>query len=380
MENLSDPQELQDAINSHKRDRRQSDTVEFMHTPLATGCRGTLEQFTPVTNTITATQGLQILNSPTMALPHGAIPPYSGSFIVTGPGGTQMVTPQISGGPPQLVQMTTTPHGIPIMVPALAGSGAKHDLGQGVIAPSVDQDCDDVSSQASSDMSDRESSAPPPKRIALDRDRGSVVMTTRIPSISAATATGFMMTPTRHMVPTSHFTSPLPHVLHMASPNTHIPVVMPTTTATGFITQTTSPIETQVSNGGIIIKGDDSLPLRRYPLENGLSSPHFISGGSSKRTQVISASHLLRMTQQQSHPLPTTIPINTCIAGHHGNKHHTSESPSSPDKTHPSSSTATTVDKSHSKYNGGVNIPPSSGHSGISSLKMPFANIAIQSG
>ncbi|CAI8006491.1 AT-rich interactive domain-containing protein 3A, partial [Geodia barretti] len=370
MENLSDPQELQVAIDSHKRDRRQSDAAEFMHQPLGAG-RTTLESLTPVTNTITHTpQGIQILSSPTMALPHGAIPPYSGSFIVTGPGGTQMVTPQMSG-PPQLVQMTATHHGIPIMVPALA-PGKPADLGAMQQQQQQGEDRDDVSSQASSEASDRENSAPPTKRVALDIG-GRIVAATRIHP--GATA-GFMMTPTRHMVPTSHFASP--HVIQMG-PNSHIPVVMPTSTATGFMSQTSSPVDTGVSNG-LVFKDDSSS--RRSPLENGACSPHLlVSGaGSAKPTQVVSASHLLHMTSPRHPTVPLVLPTNAITLGHHhGNssKHRSSQSSSSSNPsvnhTHPSS---TATDKSHhSKHNGGALST-----AGSTSLKMPFANIAIQSG
>ena len=289
-----------------------------------------------------------------------------------------MVTPQISG-PPQLVQMTATPHGIPIMVPALAGHGkAAADLAAvqqatGGGGGGGGEDRDDTSSQASSEASDRENSAPPTKRIAVDIG-GRAIPATRIPPGTAAT--GFMMTPTRHMVPTSHFTSP--HVVQMG-PNSHIPVVMPTTTATGFVSHTSSPMETPGVGNGVVVKDDAS---RRSPLENGVCSPHVVSGGVAKPTQVISASHLLHMTPPH-HPIPLVLPSNTVTLGHHhGNssKHRSSESSSSSqsnpvvvDHTHPS---LTATDKfHHSKHNGGVLST-----AGSSSIKMPFANIAIQSG
>ena len=287
-----------------------------------------------------------------------------------------MVTPQISG-PPQLVQMTATPHGIPIMVPYQQAS-REQDFAHGKPADMATvqqasggtgggEDRDDTSSQASSEASDRESSAPPTKRFAVDIGGRPG---TRIHSGATSVApAGFMMTPARHMVPTSHFGPQ--HVIQMG-PNSHIPIVMPTSTATGFVSHTSSPMETVVSNG-VVVK-DDS---RRSPLENGACSPHLISGGcSSKPTQVISASHLLHMTSPH-HSVPLVLPTNAIhLSGghhHHGNssKHRSSPS-SSVDRTHPSSSMAT--DKSHhaSKYNGGV--------LGSTSLKMPFANIAIQSG
>ena len=366
MENLSDPQELQVAIDSHKRDRRQSDTVDFMHQPLPSA-RGTLDSLTPVSVAAATPQGLQILSSPTMALPHGTIPPYSGSFIVTGPGGAQMVTPQMSG-PPQLVQMTTH-NGIPIMVPTLAPGKLAGEVG--VRGGCEGEDRDDVSSQASSEASDRESSAPPMKRVALDVG-GRAVPTTRISPVATAAATGFMMTPTRHFVPTSHFAPP--HVVQVG-PNSHI--VMPTTTAAGFVSQMMmSPVETGVGNG---VRDDMS---RRSPRENGTCSPRLVAAGNFKRTQVIAASHLLHPTPS-SRPVPLVLPTNTIpIGGHHGNsgKHRPSESPSSHpdtpsvDHTHLLSSTAT--EKPHSKHNGGsVSVVPTAGTTSLN-----FANIAIQSG
>lgn len=352
IENLSDPQELQIAIDSHKRDRRQSDTVEFMHQPLTAAARNTLETLTPVSNTITATPTqLQILNSPTVALPHGAIPPYSGSFIVTGPGGPQMVTPQISG-PPQLVQMTT-PHGIPVMIPSSL-AGTKHELSQNAA-----DDRDDASSPASSDASDRDQ-PPPTKRIALDGGR-SVATTARIPP------SGFVMTPARHVVPTSHFAASGAHVVQMG-PNSHIPIVMPTTTPTSFLSRT-SPMETQVTNG-VIVKEDTS---RRSPLENGVCSPHFVSSSSSKRTQVISAAHLLQMTPPTH--MPVVVPTNTTVK-HNGDKHRISESSSSEQVDAVEPTPERTTEK-HKHNGGGSSLPVTSGNT---PLKMPFANMAIQLG
>ena len=375
IENLSDPQELQVAIDSHKRDRRQSDTVDFMHQSLPSARAATLDSLTPVTSHVTAAaatpQGLQILSSPTVALPHGAIPPYSGSFIVTGPGGAQMVTPQISG-PPQLVQMTT-PHGIPIMVPALTpGKTVAEQLAGGRGGTAVGagggegDDRDDVSSQASSEASDRESSAPPLKRVAVDIG-GRVVPTTRIPSVATATP-GFMMAPAGRLVPTSHFASP--HVVQVG-PSPHIPIVMPTTTATGFVSQTSSPMETGIGNG-MVVKDDGS---RRSPLENGGCSPHLVSTATGKRT-VISASNLLPQSHS-SHPLPLILP-STIAVGHHGNSKHRSSEPSSlhSDRSHVDHThSSMAMEKPHSKHNGGVGVV-----STAIPIKPSIANIAIQSG
>lgn len=345
VENLSDPQELQLAIDSHKRDRRQSETVEFMHQPI-TACRSNLENLTPVTNTITATQGLQILNSPTVALPHGSIPPYSGGFLVTGPGGAQMVTPQISS-PPQLVQMTTTPHGIPIMVPAIAAP--KPDSGRNSA-----EDRDDVSSQASSDTSDRE---PPAKRIALDSGR---TVTTAAGKIATMAPSGYVMTPARHVVPTSHFSAHGPHIVQVGQ-NPHIPVVMPTTLATSYHNSKTSPVETQGAQGAL---GKADI-LRRSPLENGITSSHALLTGGAKRAQVVPASHFLQMAPPTHMPLimPNSLPGHESTENHHLSN--LSEQTDSIE--HQSEAKEHRGDKKRSSDDNPV-------------MKMPFANISIQSG
>ena len=91
------------AIDSNKRDRRHSETVEFI-SPQIAGCRPGELDATSVTGHVTVAQGLQLISSPTVAIPHGSLPPYSGGFIVTS-----------GGGQHQLLQM---PPGIPIMMPA----------------------------------------------------------------------------------------------------------------------------------------------------------------------------------------------------------------------------------------------------------------------
>lgn len=205
------------------------------------------------------------------------------------------------------------------------------------------------------------------------------------------------MTPTRHIVPTSHLTSP--HVV--MGHNSHIPIVMPTTTTTaGFLSpQTSSPIETVGVANGIVVKDDGS---RRSPLENGGCSPRLIAGGHGKPTQVIPASHLLQMNPH-SHPVPLVVPTNTVPITHHhgntGNKYRpsteftiaTTSSSSSPSSSSHSthitsdhshhSSLPTATEKPHAgKHNGGVTTPQNNHTTTPSSIKMPFANISIQSG
>lgn len=115
-EHLSDPQELQTAIESNKRDRRHSENVtEFLTTQTVAREGDKLEQLmagqSAAAFTVTGAPGLQLISSPTVAIPQASMPPYSGSFIIT-PSGV-VATPRLS--PHQLLQMTP-PH-LPIMVP-----------------------------------------------------------------------------------------------------------------------------------------------------------------------------------------------------------------------------------------------------------------------
>ncbi len=97
------------AIDSNKRDRRHdSESMDFISAPQLQRDM----EMSPVVTT-TPQGGLQIIGSPTMAFPHGSLPPYSGGFLVTGgPGGTHVVAS------PQLVQMAPHVQGIPIVMPS----------------------------------------------------------------------------------------------------------------------------------------------------------------------------------------------------------------------------------------------------------------------
>ena len=116
-EHLSDPQELQTAIESNKRDRRHSENVtEFLTTQNVVREGEKLEQLMGQAAAFTVTgapSGIQLISSPTVAIPQASMPPYSGSFILTPSGMVNVHTPRLS--PHQLLQMTP-PH-LPIMVP-----------------------------------------------------------------------------------------------------------------------------------------------------------------------------------------------------------------------------------------------------------------------
>ncbi len=124
---LSDPKELQLAIESNKRDRRHSDNVEFLSNSRdgerrevsLSAAVGQQAPFTMAGNP----NALQLITSPTVAIPQSSLPTFSGGFII-GPsaGGTHMV--HASRLTPQLVQMggANHPH-VPIIVPtSMSGS------------------------------------------------------------------------------------------------------------------------------------------------------------------------------------------------------------------------------------------------------------------
>ena len=143
------------AIDSNKRDRRHSENMDFMAPQLQ---RGEMDPILSPVVTTTTPQGLQLISSPTMALPHTSLPPYSGGFIVTGgPGGTH-----------QLVQMTPHVPGIPIVMPSPATipvSAPSHQQAAPLSNHShaSSEDREDVQSHSSG-----ESLAPPAKRPALE--------------------------------------------------------------------------------------------------------------------------------------------------------------------------------------------------------------------
>lgn len=124
VEHLSDPQELQLAIDSNKRDRRQSETVnEFIAVQSGDKPR---EQIlaSQATAAYVTPAGLQLIGSPTtVAIPQGSIPPYSGSFIIAPSGQAQMVHPPHLSGP-HLLQMQHQP--LPIMVPTSLQGPTQH--------------------------------------------------------------------------------------------------------------------------------------------------------------------------------------------------------------------------------------------------------------
>ena len=119
MEQLSDPKELQVAIESNKRDRRHSDNPDFVQTCQESERRNVI----PHTATYTVTGVPSGMHLPGVALPQGPNVPYSGTGLFVTPSGTAVLAPRFSvtgGATPQLVQMAaaTNPHLQSIVVPA----------------------------------------------------------------------------------------------------------------------------------------------------------------------------------------------------------------------------------------------------------------------
>ena len=215
---LSEPQELQMAIDSNKRDRRHSDNMEFVAPQL--GGRGEME-LCPSPVVTTTPQGVQLISSPTMALPHGSIPPYSGGFLMSGgPGGSHMVAS------PQLVQMSPHLPGIPIVIPS--NSGILHQTVGGPPPPSSSssssasssssslEEREDTQSHASGEILD--GSQPLPKRPALE---GKVTL----PQTNGQTYTnngGLVVTHGGNIVHSSGG----PHLIQMGT-HGQIPIVVP---------------------------------------------------------------------------------------------------------------------------------------------------------
>lgn len=201
---LSSPQELQLAIESNKRDRRHSDTVDFLSPQLP---RGDLEQaISPAPRpTGSNAQGLQLITSPTVAIPHGALPPYSGGFIVTG-----------SAGAHQVVQMAHHIPGIPIVVPG-STTAAGHAQSGVVWAGKTFTD------DKESTHEEREGLATPPaKKMALDMSSGMVTLGNRLPPGIG----NFIVTPGPGGSMVQHPSSP--QLIQMAAPGQpQIPIVIP---------------------------------------------------------------------------------------------------------------------------------------------------------
>ena len=195
---LSDPQELQMAIDSNKRDRRHSDTI-----PLLSGDNPA----------VMTTQAMQLINSPTVQHATSGSP-YPGGFLVATPTG-------------QLVQLPQVP-GVPIVMP----HGHGHPRSDS--SRTVSEDGEDENS------SPRE---PPTKRMAMEANQVKVAYSAdnRLPYVHT-TAGNFIMTHGGTPIVAHPSIGAPHHIIQMAAHHGgHIPIVIPTPTVAS---STPSPLET----------------------------------------------------------------------------------------------------------------------------------------
>lgn len=346
VEKLSDPQELQMAIDSNKRDRRHSETVDFMSPQIAT-CRAELEQTSvgvnvasPVAHAVTSTQGLQLISSPTVALPHGSISPYGGFIMTSGPGGTHVMAPHIQ---PQLVHMAGPHSAIPIVVPASAENKG------------LAEEDEDLESE------------PPTKKLGLDLGHH---------KFSAPNRIG-VGTPTPHSGGVIVTMPGGTHVVQTASPQQLFqmaghPQMQPA--ASGSPTERRNEEETkqsqrkaeslarklmQLTSQTPNMKVKNGLPIATFPSQS-------LSGGMVLAPQGLSASHLgtPHLVQVPAHsPIPIMIPAGQGLS-------QGSATAASVREDRDSSSNREEV----SEMGKNERERPS-----VASTRIPFANISIQS-
>lgn len=312
------------AIDSNKRDRRHSENMDFMTPQLQRDIDPTLS---PAANP--GPQGL-LISSPTMALPHASVSPYSGGFIVTGgPGGTQ------------LVQMAPHMPGIPIVMPTsqappLALSNHSH---------AHSEDRDDEQSHSSGDGME----PPPAKRSALEATHiqvgGGASNRTGGYSIHQTSTGSFIMTHGGMASPGA------PQLIQMSGSHGQIPIVVPTATVRD---QQKCPIPPNVHMNG---RTDSNLSKCEI---NTLSSHGGGIAVLSQRgtTATVPAPHTARsLFQMAHHPnipgliIPQTVATAPTTAQNGRDRRKTE----------------------HDKAVGVANSTPAT-------VKMPFANISIQPG
>ncbi|XP_011406312.1 PREDICTED: AT-rich interactive domain-containing protein 3A-like [Amphimedon queenslandica] len=169
VESLSDPKELQLAIESNKRDRRHSDNIEYIQHPGSTG-RETERREALVSQpayAVTGTpSGLHLISSPgTVALPHSNMPPYSGGFIITPSGHHIVHTPRMTtAAAPQLLQMGAAHPQLPIVVPSTTLPGAS-PLATAMIPLKSESSSPSLTDRKGQD--ERETPTPPPPQIPV---------------------------------------------------------------------------------------------------------------------------------------------------------------------------------------------------------------------
>ena len=171
VECLSDPKELQLAIESNKRDRRHSDNMDYVqhqgNTARENERRETLVS-QPAYAVTGTPSGLHLISSPgTVTLPHSNMPPYSGGFIITPSGHHIVHTPRMStAAAPQLLQMATPHPQLPIVVPSTL-PGASPLAAAAMIPLKSESSSPSLTDRKGQDDRDTPSPPPPPPGIPV---------------------------------------------------------------------------------------------------------------------------------------------------------------------------------------------------------------------
>ena len=337
---LSEPQELQMAIDSNKRDRRHSENMDFMTPQLQRDIDPTLSPV--VTTASPAPQGL-LISSPTMALPHTSLPPYSGGFIVTGgPGGTQLV--QMAPHMPGIPIVMPSGHTIPVSNPSQATPLALSNH-----AP-LSEDKDEVQSHTSGDGMD-----PPPAKKPAPEPTHLKVSGGRAASYSIhQTSTGNFI-----MAHGGVASSGVPQLLHMGGSHGQIPIVVPTGPVSSVREQQKCPVPPTLQMNGKSegVSKPEPLPIGALP-SHGAAGAGIAVLNQRSIPATTAPSHTARSLLMTHHPnvpgliIPQPIGALPNTAPQNGEEKRKNE---------------------QEKAVGVTNPAP-----GV--VKMPFANISIQPG
>ena len=342
------------AIDSNKRDRRHSENMDFVAPQLG---RGELECHSPVVTT--TPQGVQLISSPTVAFPHGSLPPYSTGFLVApGPGGTHMVAS------PQLVQMSSHVPGIPIVMPSPTGGLPTFQQTTAVQLP-VSSCSSSSSSLSSSSVEDREDAqshgsreppdGPPPlKKTALE---GKVTLphsnggSTNGRALHGAHPGGLIMTHTGNIVAGGAG----PHLIQMGA-HGQIPIVVPASSAQQSIKSPHPPHTFQINSRTEILKNENgSITATGFQSHPGSGNVIFAPHGSLAAPPPAQAMQsFLQMTRHPNIP-GLVIP-----------QHLATSSP--------------TPLKDEGRRNSNAESDKQGALSQSTVLKLPVANISIESG
>lgn len=311
MVKLSDPQELQMAIDSNKRDRRHSETVEFISPQLRE-----LDQagMIPVSHSVSTPQGLQLISSPTVTIPHGSMPHYTGGFIIA-PGGTMVASPQF-------VQMPHVP-GIPIVMPTAHAPQPAARQSRSRSTPDGEAEEQSLLHQESLVNG---TEPPAAKRMAFESNAIKVTMNNRIPipgNSFIMTAGGTPIVQPQGVNQLISSQALTPQLMQMPSPKHHITM----TTAQQQQLHQQQQVTTLFDRSKMSVEGNimrKTTPVaENSPVPVAAIPPHSASGGSNvvlarRGSPLLPSQHMLTssggVVQMTSQHLPLIIPSAAAMA------------------------------------------------------------------